>query len=506
VTHLRFRYQGVADWPPLAWLARCSRHESEITIYHGDGVDTAPGWFCEAVWAGRYDAGDFDRTDVVFGSGGRTREDRATFVSSASTVDRVHALETASGAWVSNSLACLIAATRASVDPLYPRYFADFRTIRDGLGRYRRSLETTRGPVQLTYYHNLEWDGARLRAISKPHVAHDFASFAKYRSFLAHSLERLADNMATRLRRRPYRFLGTLSSGYDSATVAVLGREAGLSEVITVDRARGGEPDSGAELALRLGLRAHVVRRDAWRDRPFAEIPFIASDAKGEDVYFSGAEDHLAGTVLLSGFHGDQAWARRGRPVNADIVRKDQSGLSLSEYRLWVGFIHCPLPFLGALQLADIGAISRSPELAPWDWPRGHSRPICRRIVEDAGLPRESFGMRKRAASVLLFDEGFLSPASLADYTSWMASRTGDAKRLRARARRDDAARRFYVRLLEPVAALTPRRWTLAHAIVQRLLRAGKREQLFRYVFPWALARAATRYAPAFAATVDGVA
>ena len=503
MTALRFRYQAVKDWPPLAWLARCSRHEPEIEVYHGAGVDTAPGWFCEAVWDGRYEAGDFDRTDVVFGSGGRMRNDRATFVSSASTVDRVHALETARGAWVSNSLACLTAATRASVDPLYARYFSDFRTIRDGLGHYRRTLETTRGPVQLTYYHNLEWDGSGLRETGKPPVTRDFAGFAHYRSFLARSLASLADNMASRGRRRPYRFLGTLSSGYDSATVAVLGREAGLTQVITVDRARGGEPDSGAELALRLGLRAHVVRRDAWRDRPFAEVPFIAADAKGEDVYFCGAEDHLAGTVLLSGFHGDQAWGRRPRPVNADIVRKDQSGLSLSEYRLWVGFIHCPVPFLGALQLADIGAISRSAELAAWDWPRGHSRPICRRIVEEAGLPRQSFGVRKRAASVLLFDEGFLSPVSLADYTDWMASRTGEAKRARARAARDAAARRLYVRLLEPVAALTPRRWTLAHAIVQRLIRAGKREQLFRYVFPWALARAVIRYAPGLEATVD---
>src|SRR2546430_15465812 len=59
-------------------------------------------------------------------------------------------------------------------------------------------------------------------------------------------------------------------------------------------------------------------------------------------------------------------------------------------------------------------------------WPRGHSRPICRRIVEEAGLPRHSFGIGKRAASVLLFDEKFLSPGSLADYTGWLADHTGD--------------------------------------------------------------------------------
>ncbi|HYU91014.1 MAG TPA: hypothetical protein VE966_11255 [Gemmatimonadales bacterium] len=488
---MQFQYTRIADWPPLAWLARCVPFEHVIEVFHGDRVDVTPDWFCEAIWAGPYDAGDFDRTDVVFGSGCRRRGARATFVSSASTVDRLQTLEAPDGIWVSNSLACLLAAGRAAVDPLYPRYFEDFRTIRQGLLRYRPSLASSRGAIRLTYYGNLDWDGGRLQPVSKPAPLRDFGSFAKYRAFLGQTLQGLAGNMGGRERRR-YEFLGTISTGYDSPTVAVLAREAGLSAAITVDRSRGGASDSGEEIATRLGLPTHVVERDAWRRVPLAEIPFIASDAKGEDVYFKGAEERLVGKVLLTGYHGDGAWSKASRPLNADIVRKDQSGLSLSEYRLWVGFIHCPVPFLGIRQLADINAISRSPEMARWDWPRGNSRPICRRIVEEAGLPRHLFGMGKRAASVLLFDEEFLGPESLADYTGWLADHTGDPRGPASRP--GDALLQLCGRLVGTVASVTPRRWSRVRAVAEGLIRIGKREPRFRYVFPWALDRAERRY------------
>src|SRR5213079_2018010 len=97
------------------------------------------------------------------------------------------------------------------------------------------------------------------------------------------------------------------------------------------------------------------------------ELPFLAADAKGEDVYFRGAEAHLARRVLVTGYHGDQMWSKRPRAPSADIVRGDQSGLSLSEYRLWAGFIHLPVPFIGVRQIGDVRALSRSAAMAPWD-------------------------------------------------------------------------------------------------------------------------------------------
>src|SRR3989454_12367365 len=71
--------------------------------------------------------------------------------------------------------------------------------------------------------------------------------------------------------------------------------------------------------------------------------------------------------------------------------------------------------------IAETQRISRSREMAPWDVDAGYSRPICRRILETAGVPREAFGVRKQTASVLFFERGdFLSPPSLADFRSWL--------------------------------------------------------------------------------------
>ena len=159
---MRFEFILVADWPPLAWLAQCPRGNGLISIWHGRSVERAADWFCEAVWAGPYTAGQFDRTDLVFGSGGRLRGEGAVFVSSGSTVDRLQTLETRDGAWVSNSLACLLAGVAGSVDPTYPGFVRDFKSVTRGLRRYKRTLTTSAGPVQLVYFANIRWDGQRL--------------------------------------------------------------------------------------------------------------------------------------------------------------------------------------------------------------------------------------------------------------------------------------------------------------------------------------------------------
>ena len=70
---------------------------------------------------------------------------------------------------------------------------------------------------------------------------------------------------------------------------------------------------------------------------------------------------------MLTGFHGDMVWDKHAKALAPDIIRSDQSGLSLTEYRLWTGFLHLPLPFVGVRQIEDIHAISHDPEMAPWD-------------------------------------------------------------------------------------------------------------------------------------------
>ena len=492
---MRLQFLPADGWPPLAWLALCVPGNLEVVARLGPRVERNNDWFCEAVWDGPFQDGGFHRTDVVFGSGGRLDEKVVVFVSAGTTVDRLHTLDMPEGVLVSNSLACLLAGAGATVDPTYDRYFEDFMSIRRGLRSYKRTLATSAGPVQLTYHDNLRWDGARLIPEPKVRPRRDFTSFAAYRGFLESSLRALSANATAAERRVRYPMLGTMSSGHDSSTVAALAARAGLlHEVIAFDRARTGEPDSGRHVAGVLGLDVLEVSSEAWRDTAFAEIPFVAADAKGEDVYFRGAEHRLAGRLVLTGFGGDRIWDRDAHQVGDDLPRRDQSGLSLSEYRLRVGFIHCPVPYLGARQLSDIRALGRSPELAAWTVRADSRRPICRRILEEAGVPRQAVGLQKRAASVLLFRrDSFLVGASLVAYTRWLDTmlparhQTNGSGPLRAVARATS-------RGLQRLATWLPWRSRLMRPLAHRLATFGYREPRFRHLFPWALALAKDAY------------
>jgi hypothetical protein len=420
---MRFEFLHERAWPVQAWLAEC--HPDHVVIRHGRRVETRADWFCEAVWDGPFERGDFDLTDIVAGSGGRLRDGGVTFVPAGATVDRLQSLALPDGpTLVSNSLACLLARAGAKVNPRYRHYKRDLQTIVRGLKKYKKWLDTSRGPCRLWYFHNARWDGSVLRETEKPNPARDFSSFDSYRGFLDRTLAAVTTNAADAARDHATGLVGTMSSGYDSTAVATLARDHGLSEVITFDQARGGDPDSGIEAAKHLGLRALVVPREGWRQypQPLPEVPFLTADGYAEDRFFLGAEQHLRGKLMLTGFHGDKIWGKS--PYHKDsllphpeIKRGDCSGLTMTEYRLSAGFINCPVPFWGARQIHEVVAISRDPSMRPWDVPGDYSRPICRRIAETAGVPREVFGIKKRAGSV---NERALTDASRRDYMAWI--------------------------------------------------------------------------------------
>jgi len=116
------------------------------------------------------------------------------------------------------------------------------------------------------------------------------------------------------------------------------------------------------------------------------------------------AGEHLKNTILLTGYHGDKVWDLHHVAPGGDIVRGDASGLGLTEYRLWARFLHCPVPFWGVRRAAEIGAVSRSSELRAFVLPgTDYNRPIPRRIAEEAGVPRFSFGITKNAAEPFLW-------------------------------------------------------------------------------------------------------
>jgi hypothetical protein len=478
-------------------------------VFHGPRVEIAPEWFAEAVWAGKYADAGFDRTDLVFGSGGRLRNGTLTFVSSGTTVDRLQYLRAAEVTWVSNSLPCLLAAAAAVPDPTWLGYFALFESILRGIRSYERDLPTSAGSARLVYFDNLVWDGRVLREVEKPFPKRDFGTFDAYRAFLDAALRQMTENLTAAERRFPYRWLGTMSSGYDSLTTAVLAKPMGLDEAVSFTSARGGGADSGQAAAGILGVPLALISRDAWREAPLPEVPFIAADAKGEDAFMRGAEGRLLGRALLTGHFGGRAWDKNAKGLSDDIARGDQSGMALTEYRLWAGFVHCPLAFLGVRQVPDLHRLILSPEMKPWDVGGRYNRPLARRIIETAGIPRGTFAVRKQAGSVLFFQRhSFLSPTSLEDFTRWLHEHADDWRAQGLVPPAPEPGRRTLQQKGAAVAALIlralswvarDRLWLLA-AVGRRFANIAAREPLFHYLFPWATARAKDRYAPGLAA------
>ena len=499
---MRIEYTLIPEWPPLAWLAHCRSGDPSIVVLHGPRVEVYPDWFAEAVWADGYAAAAFDRTDLIFGSGGRVRDGTLTFVSSGTTVDRLHVLTRGADTSVSNSLPCLLAAVAGVPDPTFPGYYAFFKSIIRGLTKHQREVSTSAGPVRLVYFANLEWDGAVLREVQKPVPARDFSSFAKYRHFLQSTLRQLHENLSAPERRFSYRWLATVSSGYDSLATAVLAKSVGLVDAVTFSEARGGGSDSGAVAAGFAGIAVSAVARDAWRSMPRSEVPFLAADAKGEDVFLLGAEAHLSGRALLTGHYGI-AWDKHVKGLTGDFERKDQAGLSLTEFRLWAGFLHCPIAYFGARQVRDLIALSQSPEMRAWDVGGSYTRPIPRRIIEDAGIPRGTFATRKRAGSVLFFRrDSFLSAASLEDFLGWLRAHSGEWSKRGLVPPAPVPGQRTLGQWVTAVAAwgihllgrATGDRLWVVGAIGRRLALFANREPLFRYLFPWAIERAQERY------------
>ncbi|HEB86955.1 MAG TPA: hypothetical protein ENI68_08080 [Gammaproteobacteria bacterium] len=419
---MKLVYQPMAHWPCLSWLAKCTPQEAAVQVFHGSQVEIKDPWFCEAAWAGDFEAGDFDRTDIVAGSGGRIRDNGLCFVSSGSDVDRLHSIEKDGVTLVSNSLIGLLAWIEGDADIDYGEYGADFANYRYTVfGQRTLAFPSTAGEIDLTYFSNLVWNGNRLEVHDKPCANRHFNDFDDYRVFLQRSMQVFVNNAQNDARSLPYKLSCPLSNGYDSPTIAALLREFEGVEAFTFDVDQQGADDSGEPVAVALGIPCHVIDRDAWCLEELAEIPFIACSGSIGDLAFKAAESHMRGAVLMNGYGGDLLWDKQ--PTLSDpIAIGGGSMLGMTEYRLWAGFLNCPVGVWGIRQLHDIIRISNSAEMKPWDVDGNYSRPICRRIVETAGVGRSLFGISKHGVSVVpLARRNDLGPVSRMDLLAWLS-------------------------------------------------------------------------------------
>jgi hypothetical protein len=415
----------ISGWPKLAWVARFATGSQTVEVFHGPMVEINDDWCVEAVWAGEFAEGDFDRTDLVFGTGIRCRDNKVTLVSSGSTVDRLwHARS--SGFWhVSNSLPALLVMARLSLRDDYPDYSWDMRTIDEGLEHYKRCFPTTAEDVHIIYFNNLIWDGLRLEECEKPDPSPTFNTFEDYHGFLVRSMERLGKNLADPARRLGIKTLVSISSGYDSPVAAVLSRHAGCDRAVTFKTATSllQRPDSGEAIAKRLGFACLSYPRVA-EHYPHEESVWAVIGRPGVlNWTLFDYPEHLC--LFFTGSQGGTVWDRVQRVLLGAPVFSSESywSLGICEFRLRRGLFQCPVPLFGVRHRREIEMISFSKEMEPWTMHNAYDRPIPRRILEEAGVPRGSFALRKENTS---HEAAFLwpySPESQASFRCYLRSR-----------------------------------------------------------------------------------
>lgn len=397
--------------PPLAWLLEIDGAPHNFRLHCGSSVVIGESGFFEGAWRGELAAMDFASATEVFGSGASFTGDAWIVVPPSHTLEPVFSVRDGARLLVSNALPFLLAHRDDALDPGFLAYHTRLYQVLKGLAASPIRIPSRKGAeISVHYHHNLRI-GPELAAtvVAKP-AAPSFDSFESYRAYLQTTVDAALRNAADPARAHPYHPIATASQGYDSPAACAIAREAGCTEVITHGFARRAfgvrDPDSGEAVAAALGMKATVIDRDAYLQRDDVEAPeaeFLCHGLEGGDVHFLSFEALLPRRVLFSGFHGDTVWDLH-KPSNAVIDRGDTSGASMGEFRRRVDFLHIPVPFIGVLRHAEILAIAESAPMRPFALGNGYDRPIPRRIAEEAGVPRQAFGMAKKAVTVLFFD------------------------------------------------------------------------------------------------------
>lgn len=395
-----YTVQTSPSLPLLAWHIRCSANSAYATC--GKGVEIFDDGFVEGCWDGRFTEHAFADATNFFGSGLIVQGNRIVIAGASHPIDNLFMFRSNGRTAVSNSLAFLAEAEGIDL-PVGVPYGHRFASLANGMEVAENCLYAgALGEIHRVPVANIEIeDGAATVNAKQADV--DFDSYKTYRRYLEDTLSAVFENGVDPARRFPYTALSTCSSGYDSTACSALAARLGCREGVTLRTARGGADDSGCKVLEALGMTAIEFERDARADcSNFEEAEFLTTGMGGEDFIYSAFEPELAGRILLTGFFADAAWHVGSKP-GFSFERGDNSGASLSEFRLRVGFTHLPMPVVGFSRLTQpkLLKIARHEDMRQFSVQGYYDKPVPRRIAEESGVPRELFGQSKKAASIL---------------------------------------------------------------------------------------------------------
>ncbi len=435
--------------PKMGWYAVVDRQKNTVDIEVGRFVEVDPAknpkWVVAGFWDGEFKKGAFHQSEHMFGSGLRVDGDDVVMVPAHSTVDRcVYARD--GHVWhLSNSLVLLLGRLGARLDPERDhRQWGESMAL--GVNNYIRQFSVVH--PRLSQAYQLIWEALHIGADGQASYRfhdqpHRFADFADYHAQFTGALERLWANATDKARAKPMRAVSSASRGYDSGTVL-----ACMTNIVgegllswTAEKSNTRVPalvqklmksnlsdDDGSEIARQLGATPRYLDLDFSKLPEELEAWCWATGQISPELAFASllqeADAHDVPTVFFAGHAGDGVWERGLSPLmqSGQVIRGAQSGYALIEARNRYGVVECSAPYIFARSVSSIHEVSSAAEMAPWQLDTGYDRPICRRILEERGVPRKAFGWGKKAVAMdLESPQGEALRARFFDTSSWSA-------------------------------------------------------------------------------------
>lgn len=408
---MTFQYDSKA--PALAWL--CLSTSTETRFILGARVEKVGSTFFEGVWDAPIEKASFRKSDNFFGTGCSFHK-YLVFTPPRHCFDGIYAATSHGTTYVTNSMALLIKVTQPDITD---------SCLTDLVGRMKAHCnESTAQGADLStpfvtteggwsfyriMYHNfgLSEDGTPVRVFH--HEQEPAKTFEEYRNNLERVIKSLSNNAKSQHRKFPLSVVSTISNGYDSTACTAIAKAAGCNIAHTITGDVRGRSDSGEEVGAQLGVKvikhAHILKSS---DKSLAlrlddesmdyAAEFLATAGLGDDVVFASFEKDIQNCVVIEGSFGDGIWAKRRRTL-AGLPTGLPTAKSKNEFHLRNATNFVPLPVIGAKFSEGIRRVLREPSMTPFVLGVRYDRPLPRRIVEEAGGKRKSFGQRKGATA-----------------------------------------------------------------------------------------------------------
>ncbi|RRJ84614.1 hypothetical protein [Aestuariirhabdus litorea] len=405
--------------PPLGWLL--ATDFKQLTVVHGTAVEWIKDRLVEGVWSEPFERSHPELSMNLFGSCVHFEATELLISASVAPSEPLFFYHQDGCCLASNSQVLLLAAMGDRLKAGYGGYEALNWLRTRGLESVITPIPLQSGVIHRFIHHSLRLSAQGYEIVKRP-TPPPFNNYGSYQHYLQRSLNGCLENGCSSHRQHPLELLTTQSQGYDSTAInALVDRKfrikaytcrdsKPIGEVYRPGSKSAGPSDDGSAIAAQLGIECEGIERDEFTQHLRLEPYLNAAVHNNEDrnllPIFARVRSH---SLLLTGMMGELWYTHQGllashfaEDADNQLKRGDLGGFGVNELRLWCTVTHLPVPHIGAVQRESIHRIAETEEMAPWRLNTDYDRPIARRIAEEAGVGRESFGQKKMGAVVIM--------------------------------------------------------------------------------------------------------